>query len=335
MDHTLGYAALPAGYHQLLTPPEAEPPFDDAGELAAVWGERWGASDEVGQLREVLVRTPGDELGAVRADAYQPSLDALVDPAGGWYWTGAEPPSLSRVHAQHRGLVETLEREGVVVHAATPLHPRYTKSVYVRDPLVTIRGGAIVGRLAPRMRRGEEAAITREVAARGLPILGTIVGNATLEGGSFAKLRPGLAAFGTSVRCNDAGAAQLRELLARFGWELIVVPLPGFVVHLDIHFAMVDVDRALVNAEGLPYTFLDDLRRRGIETIWAHPQEPWALNLLTLSPGRVLTSESAPRTAELLAARGIEVVTIPYDELHKNGGGIHCSTMELLRDDAA
>ncbi len=62
------------------------------------------------------------------------------------------------------------------------------------------------------------------------------------------------------------------------------MPLPGFVVHLDIHFAMVDVDRALVNAEGLPYTFLDDLRRRGIETIWAHPQEPWALNLLTLSP---------------------------------------------------
>ncbi len=87
----------------------------------------------------------------------------------------------------------------------------------------------------------------------------------------------------------------------------MVVDLPGFVVHLDIHFAMVDRDRALVNAEGLPYTFMEDLRALGIELIWAHPEEPWALNLLTLSPGRVLTSTAAPRTAELLRERGIEV----------------------------
>jgi len=28
-------------------------------------------------------------------------------------------------------------------------------------------------------------------------------------------------------------------------------------------------------------------------------------------------------------------VRIPYFELHKNGGGIHCSTMELRREAAA
>jgi N-dimethylarginine dimethylaminohydrolase len=28
------------------------------------------------------------------------------------------------------------------------------------------------------------------------------------------------------------------------------------------------------------------------------------------------------------------VIPIPYDEIHHNGGGIHCSTMELLRDPA-
>ena len=31
---------------------------------------------------------------------------------------------------------------------------------------------------------------------------------------------------------------------------------------------------------------------------------------------------------------GIEVVTVPYDEIHKNGGGVHCSTMELVRQPA-
>jgi len=27
------------------------------------------------------------------------------------------------------------------------------------------------------------------------------------------------------------------------------------------------------------------------------------------------------------------VTTIRYDEIQKNGGGIHCSTVELVRDD--
>lgn len=334
LDALDGYAAPPPGSHQLLTPPAPEPPFEDPGELAQVWGERWGASDEIGLLRKVLVRAPGPALEAISAEAYRPELDALVDPGGNWYFTGGGAPDLAAFHAQHAGLVETLRAEGVEVHVAEPLPFPFTKAGYVRDPLVTVRGGAIIGRLAPRMRRGEEADITRTVAEIGLPILATTVGSGTLEGGSFMKLRPGLAVLGTSVRCNRAGAAQLRATLERIGWELMVVDLPGFVVHLDIHFAMVDRDRALVNAEGLPYTFMEDLRALGIELIWAHPEEPWALNLLTLSPGRVLTSTAAPRTAEVLRSRGIEVLTIPFDEVHRNGGGIHCSTMELLRDDA-
>ena len=37
----------------------------------------------------------------------------------------------------------------------------------------------------------------------------------------------------------------------------------------------------------------------------------------------------------LVVDAGVEAVTIPYDELHPNGGGIHCSTMELIRQPAS
>lgn len=319
--------------HQTRMESAAEPPFHD--ELTAVWGAEWGASDEVGPLRRVLMRRPGDELSAVRPDAWDEEAGALVDPDGRWYWTDREPPDLDRVHAQHAGLVETLEREGVEVVLAEPLGGGYVKAMYARDPLVTVPGGAIIARMAVRARRGEEAAVTREVAAAGLPILSTITGTGTLEGGSFVKLRPGLAAFGTSIRCNAEGARQLREVLARIGWELIVVPLAGYTIHLDLHLAMVDVDRALVDAAGLPFEFLERLRVEGIEIIHADTSEgEWSLNALALSPGRVLMADGTPRTAELLSAHGVEVVTVEYDELHKNGGGVHCSTMELLREPA-
>jgi N-dimethylarginine dimethylaminohydrolase len=324
----------PPDLHQTRLESAAEPPFHD--ELSAVWGAEWGASDEVGRLKRVLMRRPGDELGAVRADAWDEESQALVDPDGRWYWTDREPPDLERVQAQHAGLVSALEAEGVEVVLAEPLGAGFVKAMYARDPLVTVPGGAIIGRMAVRVRRGEEAAVTREVAAAGLPILATITGTGTLEGGSFVKLRPGLAAFGTSIRCNAEGARQLRETLARIGWELIVVPLPGYTIHLDLHLAMVDAERALIDAAGLPFDFLERLREEGIETIHADTSEgEWSLNALCLSPGRVLMAEGTPRTAELLDRAGVEVVTVPYDELHKNGGGVHCSTMELLREPAS
>lgn len=322
----------PPDLHQTRMEPAAEPPFH--AELEEVWGAAWGASDEVGRLRRVLVRRPGDELGAVRADAWDEEAQALVDPDGRWYWTDRTPPDLGRVQAQHAGLVSALEDEGVEVVVAEPLGAGFVKAIYARDPLVTIPGGAVIGRMAVRARRGEEAAITREVAAAGLPILSTVTGTGTLEGGSFVKLRPGLAAFGTSIRCNPEGARQLQEVLARIGWELIVVPLPGYTIHIDLHLAMVDVDRALVNAPGLPFDFLERLRSEGIEILHAEPGEEWGLNALCLKPGRVLMAEGSPRSAEMLGRAGIDVVTVPYDEIHKNGGGVHCSTMELLREPA-
>ncbi len=318
---------------QTLMATAAEPPFHD--ELTDVWGAEWGAADEVGPLRTVLVRRPGDALGQVRADAWDEAAQALVDPEGGWYYTRREPPDLERVAAQHDGLVAALRGEGIDVVVAEPLGGRYVKAVYMRDPLVTVPGGAVIGRMAVRMRRGEEASLTRIVAEQGLPILSTITGTGTLEGGSFVKLRPGLAAFGTSIRCNEEGARQLRDVLARIGWRLHVVPLAGYTIHLDLHLTMVDVDKALVDAAGLPFWFLEELRALGIETIHPEASEAWALNALCLRPGRVLMAEGSPRTVERLAGRGVDVVEIPYDELHANGGGVHCSTMELLREPAA
>ena len=59
------------------------------------------------------------------------------------------------------------------------------------------------------------------------------------------------------------------------------------------------------------------------------------MNCLAVRPGRVLVADDCPRTIERLERRGVEVIAIPYDEIHHNGGGIHCSTMELLREPAS
>jgi N-dimethylarginine dimethylaminohydrolase len=310
----------------------AEPAFHDV--LEEVWGRRWGAHDETGVLRIVLVRPPSSGLARIRADAWDEDAQALVDPEGRWYWTDRRPPDLDRLAQQHRGLVHALVDEGVDVVVAPPMDGAFTKAVYVRDPIVTVPGGAIVGRMAVLMRRGEEADLSRVVAGAGMPVLGTMTGTATLEGGSFVKLRDGVAALGTSIRCNDEAADELRDVLARIGWELVVVPLPGFTIHLDMHLAMLDVDLALADVGGLPYTFLARLGAMGIDLVHAGPGELWGLNLLALGPRRVLMAEGSPVTTARLRDAGVEVRTVAYDEIHRNGGGVHCSTIELVRDPA-
>ena len=108
----------------------------------------------------------------------------------------------------------------------------------------------------------------------------------------------------------------------------------GWSIHLDGHFAMVDVETALIDPLGLPWWFLDRLRALGIETLICPPGEEWAINSLCVRPGRVIMNDTCPRARELLESRGIDVIAIPYDEVQKAGGGIHCSTMELRRDPA-
>jgi hypothetical protein len=56
-------------------------------------------------------------------------------------------------------------------------------------------------------------------------------------------------------------------------------------------------------------------------TVTCHTDELWAINSLTLSPGRVLMCDRYPYTAERLEQRALEVLRIPYDEIQKTLAG--------------
>ncbi|GAB3597476.1 dimethylarginine dimethylaminohydrolase family protein [Microbacterium tumbae] len=317
-------------FHRLLGP-EGSPGFADPGELEMTWGRRWGAADEVGRLRMVLMRRPSAGLADLTADMYDSDLDALVDPDRRGYWTGREVPDMERIHHEHDTFASLLRAQGVEVVYAEDL-PTFHKAVYTRDPVVTIPGGAIITRTAARMRRGEEQTIAKAVANAGMPILGTITGEGVVEGGTFVKVRRHTAFLGTSVRTTAAGFDQLAVLLRIHDITLHRVSLPGYVIHLDMCSSMVDDDLALVNPRLAPYDYMSALEDLDIELVDVHPEEEWASNLLVLDRRKVLMPDHLPRTADRLVARGVEVLTVPYREILKNGGGLHCSTMELVRD---
>lgn len=312
----------------------AEPGFEDPGELAATWGKVWGIDNDVGRIREILMHRPGPEMGVVDPTKRLAEIGSFGDPAVGWYYQSDTPPDIPLMQRQHAAFVDALEAEGVVVHHVDGEAGNRLKQVYTRDPLIMVKGGAIICRMGARIRRGEELAITRTLGRLGIPILRTINGTGVMEGGSFAWLNPKTCAIGVGVRVNRDGAEQVREVLARQGVDLLIVDLVGYDIHLDVSFLMIDRDLAILNPMGLPYSFLEELKARGIRWIETDPADDgWIVNSLAIAPGKVLMPEGATnRTLDRLAAAGVTWVTIPYSEVQKNGGGLHCSTTPLIRD---
>jgi N-dimethylarginine dimethylaminohydrolase len=262
------------------------------------------------------------------------AIGSFGDLESGWYWQSDTIPPLAEMQRQHDSLVETLRAEGVEVIFVEGDAGGRLKSCYTRDSAIAVKGGAIVCRMAPRVRRGEELNVSRTLAKHGIPILRTLNGTATMEGGSFAWLNSRTAVIGRSIRVNDEGAAQIAEVLRRQGVELLCVDLCGYLIHIDGALVMIDYDLAIVDPSQLPYWFLEKLKDLKIRTIEITPADSsWVVNCLAVSPGRIIMPEGASnRTLDELARNNVQMITVPYDKMQLNGGGIHCSTSPLIRD---
>lgn len=314
--------------------PESEPAFESADEQIPYWGREWGCDNDVGRLEAVLMHRPGPEFDIIDPAKRIESIGSFGDRDAGWYFQSDTIPALAEMQAQHDRLAQALREEGTeVIMVQGDIGHRF-KTCYTRDSSFAVKGGAVVCRLAPRMRRGEEKPVTQTLAGLGMPILRTINGTGLIEGGSFAWINSKNAVVGRSIRVNDAAISQVAEVLKVQGVELHVVDLNGYSIHIDGHFLMVDVDLALISASGLSYTFLQTLQTLGVRTIEITPEDdPWIINGLAVRPGRILVPPGmSARTRGELAERDVEVVEIPYDRMHHNGGGIHCSTCPLVRE---
>jgi N-dimethylarginine dimethylaminohydrolase len=313
---------------------QPEPAFESQSELEANWGQTWGCDNDVGQLRKVLMHRPGDEFNVIDPSKRIEEIGSFGDLEKGWYFQSDTIPDLSEMQAQHDNLAQTLRDEGAEVIMLDGVSDGRFKSIYTRDSSFAIKGGSIVTRLAPRMRRGEELPVTRKLAEIGMPILRTVNGTGILEGGSFAWLNSKTAVLGRSIRINDAAISQVSEVLSHQGVELIVVDMCGYSIHIDGSFLMIDKDLALLDASKLPYQFLMKLEELNIRRIEITPEDnPWIINSLAVAPGRVVMPYGiSDHTRDALERNQVRIVELEYSAVQHNGGGIHCSTCPLVRD---
>lgn len=283
----------------------------------------YGCQSMVDPLRRVLVKRPDEVFGS-------------ADPAI-WHYTSR--PDLAEAQREHDALTEILRVAGAeVVDHAEP-QPGRADAIYVFDPALVTDRGAVILRMGKALRRGEEAALARRFEALGIPILATLDGTATAEGGDLLWLDHRTLAVGQGFRTNAEGARQLREALAPLGVQVVPVELPYWTgpeacLHLLSLISLVDHDLAVVYPPLLSVPFWSLLRDRGFRLVEV-PEEEFPTqgpNVLALAPGKALMLEGNPVTQRRLEEAGCEVLTYRGREISwKAEGGPTCLTRPLWR----
>jgi len=305
----------------------------------------YGAQTEYGKLRKVLMHRPTEELKRItpgNKDAYL-FRDVV-------YW--------KEFQREHDAFTDILRGEGVEVNLVGDLldegdrlvAERLPNLVYTRD-VISINGlGAMVLRMTYQPRYPEPLLAGKAVERLGVPIALRVAPPGMVEGGDFVYLNDETVMMGFGTRSNEAGVGMVRErMLGKAVREFVAVPLPSFRVHLDGALMVMAPDLALFHKEslglfpsyvydedGVRLQFLEDyLGEKGVELVYADDTEVrmFGTNIVGLGGGKCVSYEWNERIMGILGDRGFDVIGIPGSQLSIGGGGPHCMTAPVLRED--
>ena len=227
-----------------------------------------------------------------------------------------EPIDVGLAERQHLAYERCLADLGCAV-TSLPSEPALPDSVFVEDTAVVLDELAVVTRPGAVSRRPETASVAAALAPwRPLLYLGS---PGTLDGGDVLVV--GRRIFvGRSLRSDEAGCGQLRDLLAPRGYAVVPVPVRG-CLHLKSAVTAVAADRLLVSPARV-----DGSAFAGLGIIDVDPAEPHAANALRIGVSVVFPA-AFERTRRRLEGAGIRVVTVDVSELARAEGAVTCCSL--------
>jgi dimethylargininase len=231
-------------------------------------------------------------------------------------------PTFAVAKAQHERYCEELVRCGLrLTRLSADAH--YPDGTFVEDTAVLTGRGAILMRPGAESRRGEVASI-REALTELAPLVGEIDAPGIVDGGDVCEA-DGRFLIGISERTNEAGAAQLRAMLASLGYDALTVDVRGVpeLLHLKSGLSAMDDGRIVAVPQLAARPEL-----RGFAIVRVEEAEGYAANSVCIN-GRVLLARGFPLLEASLRKLGYEVATLEMSEFRKMDGGLSCLSLRL------
>jgi N-dimethylarginine dimethylaminohydrolase len=283
----------------------------------------WGADSDYGTLRSVLLG-PIENYEWLKSSSLSKKtlrrgvkFDAKV------------------AQTQHAEMVSAYQSAGVEVHTHSP-DTELPYQVYARDSSVMTPFGAVITNMSQWWRRGENYRCIETYQRLGIPIYDYVTAG-HFEGGDFNVIEPGCVLIGwegDEGRSQEQAAVQLQGWFEAEGWEVKLIDIDPYYVHIDLMVVMLAPKLAAVCLECTDPTVVDWLRAKNIEIIPVPFQETMALgcNVVALGEDRVLLPAGSKTLKEALKARGFTIYDPDLSMITQGGGGVHCMCQSLKRD---
>ncbi len=249
---------------------------------------------------------------------------------------GLGAPDYERALRQHREYCAALVECGLRV-ITLAADEDYSDATFVEDTAVLTDRCAVLTRPGAPSRAGEVASM-RMALAQFFPNLSAIEAPGTVDGGDVCEAGNHFF-IGLSERTNEAGARQLVELLARFGYTSSSMDIrnESSLLHLKSGIAYLGdnnhhptraahagtPDRLVVSE-----TFAGRAECAGYELIVVNDTEAYAANCVRVND-YVLVAAGFPVFTRKLQALGYQTIALEMSEFEKMDGGLSCLSLRF------
>ena len=263
--------------------------------------KRFGAQNMVSPLKKVLMKKPQPFMSKVNLQKWNyigPLDQNLIDTSYNEFYQIIK-------NAETEILELKLEDE----------NEELCDSVFTHDPSLILNEGAIILNMSKKLRKKEAQTHKKFYDSIGIPIIGSIIDEGTIEGGDCLWINDTTLLIGEGYRSNREGIKQLHQILKLLNVQLIPIQLPkniineGSCFHLMSIISMLDHDLAIGCESLLPEDLRMILIKKGIDLITLPEDEFFksktlGVNILALSPRNLVTIDGCTKTLDLLSQSG-------------------------------
>ncbi len=287
---------------------------------------KWGINNDYAKLHHVLLGKP-EYYRWVEAGPLIGRTLANADRTGHKF-------DLQLAMKQHSEMVSIYEENGVTCHyleADEALH----RNFFARDSSAMSPWGALICHMQLKVRRADYVTAIKFYQDNEIPIWKFATAG-HFEGGDFNIIEPGRVLIGyCGERSEKEGSEQVADFVRAEGWEAVVAPISREFVHMDGLIVPLAEKLAVACIDAMEPWLVDIIRGWGIEIVDVEYREAKNLgvNLVALGDGKVLSMAGATDLNAKMRALGFEVYDPDMSMFTLGGGGVHCLSQALCRDE--
>lgn len=296
-------------------------------DMTAAPARKWGINNDYAKLTDVLLGKP-EYYKWVEAGPLIGRTLANADKTGHKF-------DLQLAMRQHSEMVSIYEEAGVTCHYLDS-DPVLHRNFFARDSSAMTPWGALICHMQLKVRRADYATAIKFYQENDIPIWKFATAG-HFEGGDFNIIEPGRVLIGhCGERSEKEGSEQVAEFVRAEGWEAVVAPISREFVHMDGLIVPLAEKLAVACIDAMEPWLVDIVKGWGIEIVDVSYREAKNLgvNLVALGDNKVLSMAGATDLNAKMRALGFEVYDPDMSMFTLGGGGVHCLSQALCREDA-